>query len=626
VPVRVELITNELMEMIASRTLADAVEFSSGIRVESDCQNCNFSQIRLLGLDGSYSQILMDGQPVVSSLAQVYGIEHIPARMIDQIEVVKGGGSAIYGPGSVGGVVNVISRDPVKSGGGFDVRWEDMNSESNYSFSGGLDVVSLSENIILYTYNQINKVEPIDLTNDGFTEISKREFDALGLKLINHFFSKDASLTLSYDMTREDRRGGDQLDRPEFMAEIAESIQSERQSGSLVWRHIVNKLFNYQVSCSFVHTERDSYYGANQDPNAYGSTDNPMTVIDAQFNHHIGEHILTYGSQFSSDELEDIQQAYNRITNETYRNWGLFFQDDWIVNSDWEIVLGLRVDDHSEVDGAIVSPRTAIKWSPSQSFTGRLSIATGFKAPQIFDEDLHITQVGGEGTIIRNAYDLKEESSVSYVLGGEWTPKSGKGYFLVECSAFYTAIDDLFNVEDDNDPGTPEMEFTRVNFGKAEVYGLEINLGYQIPGFLDLNLGFVEQRAEFDKPEPDFNSKNFFRTPKRYAVLNCSYDVESICKIFVGAKYTGEMKIPHYAGYIEEDRLETSKSFLTLDASISREFEFSESNNMLKITIGGKNLTDEYQEDIDQGADRDAGYVYGPRFPRSYYLSFSYSI
>ncbi|HTV01812.1 MAG TPA: Plug domain-containing protein, partial [Luteitalea sp.] len=89
-PVRTEVVSREFVEQIGARTLADAVEYTTGVRVESNCQNCNFSQVRLLGLEGPYTQILMDGQPTLSSLAQVYGLEQIPARLIDRIEVTKG--------------------------------------------------------------------------------------------------------------------------------------------------------------------------------------------------------------------------------------------------------------------------------------------------------------------------------------------------------------------------------------------------------------------------------------------------------------------------------------------------------------------------------------------------------
>ena len=92
-------------------------------------------------------------------------------------------------------------------------------------------------------------------------------------------------------------------------------------------------------------------------------------------------------------------------------------------------------------------------------------------------------------------------------------------------------------------------------------------------------------------------------------------------KFFLGVKYTDSMKIPHYAGYIFEDRLECSPSFLTVDVSVSKKFPFGqEPTSNVEITLGGKNMTGEYQEDLDQGPQRDAGYTYGPRFPRSYLL------
>ena len=112
-PVKTVVIPHRLIEKKHSVNLAEALSFTTGVRVENDCQNCNFSQVRILGLDGKYSQILIDGDPVVSSLAGVYGLEQIPAEMIDQIEVVKGGGSSLYGGGAVAGVINLITRRPV---------------------------------------------------------------------------------------------------------------------------------------------------------------------------------------------------------------------------------------------------------------------------------------------------------------------------------------------------------------------------------------------------------------------------------------------------------------------------------------------------------------------------------
>ncbi|HDP68533.1 MAG TPA: hypothetical protein ENN20_08555, partial [Candidatus Marinimicrobia bacterium] len=81
-PVRTEVIPRRLIEQKHACNLAEALSFHTGVRVENNCQNCNFSQVRILGMDGKYSQILIDGDPVVSSLASVYGLEHFPEEMV----------------------------------------------------------------------------------------------------------------------------------------------------------------------------------------------------------------------------------------------------------------------------------------------------------------------------------------------------------------------------------------------------------------------------------------------------------------------------------------------------------------------------------------------------------------
>ena len=71
--------------------------------------------MRINGLEGAYSQILIDSRPIFSSLAGVYGLEQIPASMIERVEVVRGGGSALFGANAVGGVINVITREPLRN-------------------------------------------------------------------------------------------------------------------------------------------------------------------------------------------------------------------------------------------------------------------------------------------------------------------------------------------------------------------------------------------------------------------------------------------------------------------------------------------------------------------------------
>lgn len=621
VPVRTELIKRQEIEETASKTLADAVEFTCGVRVENDCQNCNFSQLRLLGLEGPYSQVLIDGLPLMSSLAAVYGIEHIPARSIERIEIIKGGGSALYGPGAVAGVVNVISRDPLESGAEFDVLYESIDGEPARTASGVADIVSEDGRTKITFMGQTNSQHPYDRNGDDFTELGERDMQSMGMRF-RQFVGDTSDLTFMYSYLYEDRRGGNNLNLPEFLADIAESIQTTRESASLSWSSALSESFDYRLTGAFATTDRDSYYGAGQDPDAYGSSKNPVYVMDSQFNQYFESHTLTWGGQFTVEDLEDRQPAYNRFTDEEYSNFGMYLQDDWAITETVSFIPGARVDKHSEIDDLILSPRMALKWSPKEALSVRTSFATGFRAPQVFDEDLHIAQVGGEGQVIRNANNLEEEKSKSYTLGAEWTPRVGPGYALAEITGFYTTLDDAFFLDEQDDPLTPDQELVRINRGGARVYGAEFNTGYQLNDRFEILVGYVHQDSRFDDPDDDFGTSSFFRTPDDYGVLKVTWKDPNLVDVFVGAKYTGSMLVPHYAGFIPVDRLETSESFLTWDVSVSRKFNVGK--NKLTVLAGIKNLTDEYQDDLDIGPDRDAGYVYGPRFPRTFYASLKY--
>jgi outer membrane receptor for ferrienterochelin and colicins len=620
VPIRTEVISRDLMGRSGARTLADAVEYTTGVRVENNCQNCNFSQIRLLGLDGPYTQILVDGQPVVSSLAQVYGIEQIPTRMIDRIEVVKGGGSALYGPGSVGGVVNIIPREPPRSGGVFEIRTDTFGDDANLSGNGAIDWKSSNGQTYATAFAQIDRIRPFDFDGDGFTEVTRRDLQAVGARVNRYMLGGRAKATFDVTHLSEDRRGGDSLDLPPDQALVAEWIDSRRLGLSGTWFHSVNQRFDYRVTLSTADTSRASYYGTGRDPNAYGDTTNRITVVDTQLNHYAGRHTISWGGQLSTETLQDRQPAYGRLTDVGYENAGLYVQDDWAFAPKWQLLYGLRGDVHTALDDPVVSPRLAVMHSPLPSLDIRVSMARGFRAPQVFDEDLHLSSVAGEVRIIEVDPDLREERSVNYMAGFEWKPEAGPGQALLEVNGFHTTLDDLFNVQEADNPATPLFEFRKVNFGSAQVYGAEVNVGWGIGDALILQAGIVEQRARFGQAEPDFGSRDFFRTPKRYGNVTATWRIPRLVDLFAAARYTGPMQAPHYAGYVTQDRLETTPSFVVYDLALSKRIKAG-TGPQLVVGVSARNLTNAYQRDLDRGPLRDSAYVYGPRFPRTVGIS-----
>lgn len=625
-PVRTEVVGNDLINKTQARSLADAVEFTTGVRSELNCQNCNFSQIRLNGLEGSFTQILFDSQQTVSSLAAVYGIEQIPASMIQQIEIVKGGASSLYGPGAIGGVVNIIPKEPSKNEVEASYRYEMVDGEGENHFANSVaSFVSEDKNTNGFIFGQYDFNDGIDFSGDGFTELSERENQSAGFRINRYVDSLDGKLTFDYNLITEERRGGDNIGLSPLQRQLAEDVDSTRHAGMLSWSQDLSANTDYRLTASYAHLDRDTYYGGGGDPNAFGDSTNGLFNFDSQVNHDFnfgGEHTFSWGFQHNSSNLEDQQLgAANRIVDDTFYYSGLYIQDDWKINDKIELITGVRADKHSEVDDVIFSPRVALKANIADNLNFRSSVSTGFRAPQIFDEDLHVAIVSGEPQVNFNSPDLEEEKSISYQAGIEYTPTIGKGVGLFEANLFRTDISDAFFLADtDTNPSDGISEFTRINRGGASVYGLELNAGYQISKKMSVELGYVEQRAEFDNPESEFGSTRFFRTPNRYGAATFSWQDPKWFDFFLGVKYTGEMKVPFRGSTGEE--LRTSDSFVTVDLSLQKQLDIA--GHKPTLTIGARNIFNEFQSDFDNGADRDSDYIYGPRSPRSFYAGLSY--
>ena len=240
VPLHMQTLPRSRIESVAARTLADAVEWTRGVRVESTCQSCNSSQIRLLGLQGPYAQLLVDGQPTLSSLAMVYGIEQLPARLIDSIEVVRGGGSPAYGAGAVAGVINLIPHHPDHTHIEADARSERMRGSAGAvetpSYSLVADWTPGSRRAATF-HGQVDRVAPVDVDGDGFSDVSIRDLDAAGARYHEFFFDGSARLAAEVSHMAEFRRGGDRLHLPPEQVDVAEQLDSSRRGASVSWLH-----------------------------------------------------------------------------------------------------------------------------------------------------------------------------------------------------------------------------------------------------------------------------------------------------------------------------------------------------------------------------------------------------
>ena len=418
-PTLVKVVTPKLFDMTNSHTLSQGLVFQPGVRVENDCQNCGYSQVRINGMDGKYTQILIDSRPIFSALAGVYGLEQIPANMIERVEVVRGGGSALFGSSAIAGTVNIITKEPLRNSGSF------AHSISNFDGSGSFDnnttlnlsLVSSDNKMGAYIYGQNRHRSAWDSNGDSFSELPKLKNQTVG---VNAYYrlSPYSKLNLEYHHMEEFRRGGNRFDLPPHIAEdanlngsgepgLVEQIEHSINTGGLKFSAFSkDQKHAFNAYASAQHIVRDSYYSA------YGHTTDFTGVLGAQYIYHFDKLFfmpsdLTGGVEFNHDNLDDkatdmqkyrdaalaedptatgdrLQQLIDKYTPDPLKQIvniaSAYVQNEW-KSEQWSFLIGGRLDKNSIMSKAIFSPRANIRYNPTQDINIRFSYAEGFRAP-----------------------------------------------------------------------------------------------------------------------------------------------------------------------------------------------------------------------------------------------------
>ena len=633
-PVVVGVISPKTFENTNSVCLAEGLNFQPGLRLETNCQNCGFQQVRINGLEGSYSQILIDGRAVSSALSQVYGLEQIPVNMIEKVEVIRGGGSAIFGSNAVAGTINILTREPqfnsISLGNNttlIGMKKADINTTLNAS------VVSLNNKAGITIFASARQRSPFDYDNDGFTEIGKINAKNIGFR--SYLKTSDyTKLSIEYHTLDEFRRGGNNLSLPAHEADITEQTEHKIHCAGLKYDIFSkNSKHWFQIYSSLQNIDRNSYYGTGKDPNAYGNTKDFASVSGFQYVFYMDKFLfmpatLTSGIEYNYNSLYDESLGYNRIIEQKINIYSAFIQNEWHKEK-LSFLIGGRIDKHNMVKNPIISPRGNIRYSPLKWMSLRAGYAMGFRAPQAFNEDLHIAAVGGEVSLISIDPALKPEKSHSANASIDFNTKwsSSAIDFIVE--GFYTVLNDVFILEENGHDATGNLLLTRTNGSGATVAGVNFELKYIPTKKLEIQAGFTYQQSRYKQPEVWSETieaqRRMFRTPDTYGFLTVYYSPLKDFDISLSGTYTGSMLVQHFAGYIAEDAETTTKPFFDTNLKLSYSFKLKDDFS-LEVSAGMKNIFNSYQRDFDQGELRDAGYIYGPSLPRSIFFGLKFSM
>ena len=629
-PVVVNVMSAKLFETVNSTDLAKSLNFQSGLRVENNCQNCGFPQVRINGLEGPYSQILINSRPIISALSGVYGLEQIPVNMIERVEVVRGGGSALFGANAVGGTINIITKDPINNSFQVASTMSNMNGKSWEQYMGGnVSLVAKDNSYGIALYETYRNRNPYDADGDGFSELGKLNMNTFGMRAYYrpNYFSR---INVEYHTTNEFRRGGNKFNLQPHEADITEQTKHIINSGGVSYDRYWGEKHKMSVYGSVQHTDRNSYYGAQKDMNAYGKTNDLTWVVGGMYVGNMDRCLFapatfTGGVEYQSNSLHDVMTGDHRDMQQDVRIAGGFVQNEWRLNR-WTMLVGARLDKHNLIDHPIFSPRVNFLYKPSDNLQARLTYSTGFRAPQAYDEDLHVTAVGGEGVQIRLADGLREERSNSFSGSVDWSFPMGHWQSNILLEGFYTDLHHVFVLEDIGEDQNGDKIKERRNGSGAKVYGVNLDAKVAHGREAQLQLGFTVQRSRYNRAEvwtsegeEEQTTKRMPRTPDYYGYFTFTSAPLKNFDFSLSGTYTGKMIVPHMAGYIEKSRMEHTPQFMDLNLKLNYTFVLKDHIKM-QVNGGVQNIFNSFQKDLDKGEFRDAGYFYGPTQPRTYFV------
>ena len=641
--VSVNVLSSKTLENVQACNLAEGLKFQPGLRVETDCQTCNYTQLRMNGLQGGYTQILINGRPIFSPLTGLYGLEQIPVNMIERVEVVKGGGASLYGSSAVGGTVNVITKTPKTNSFALSQEFIRINNKSSeHQTLGNATIVAPNRNSGLTLHFAKREREIYDHNNDIFSELPSLSSTSIGASMF-YLPNLNQKIELNISNLQEYRYGGEITVKPAYLAE-----QSEERTHN-VWLGTIDYQINsndgnstFITYLAWQNTVRDHYTGIIPDSGIelqthledppYGLSKSKTLNAGIQFNHRMhkgikGTNVLIIGTEYLLDDVFDYIPKYNFKVDQLTKNFGLFVQSNWKIFPQLSLLTGLRMDKHNLVNKPIISPRTSLLYLLNKNTQFRMNFGTGFRSPQAFDADLHIAFAGGGVSRVSLSPELEPERSHSFSSSINFDRPAEQFIFGFTVDAFYTRLNRAFILQPIGSDAHGEL-FEKQNGQGATVQGTTFEIRANYNKRAQIETGFTFQLSQFDNPVSYIDGlegiKEFVRTPNTYGYAVLSIMPKGNFSSTLNYVYTGPMKVPHFAGAPNQivDEIFTSSSFSDLSVKADYRFQIGSSSNNLVAFAGVKNIFNSYQDTFDIEKNRDSNFIYGPSLPRTFFIGF----
>ncbi|MFT7860328.1 MAG: TonB-dependent receptor [Sulfurimonas sp.] len=633
--IKTEVVTQKEIQKKQATNLSEAIDNEPGVQAATGCSMCGMKRIRINGMKGEHTTVMVDGVPMHSTVSSYYGMDALATAGVSSIEVARGAGASLIAPGAIGGVINVKSKKATK-----DSLFVDMaGGNADYrTISVVGTAVSKDKKTRATISAQNSKQGQWDADDNGVNESPAMENQSISVRL-SHDVTNTDNVDVRYTAQKSSVFGGPVTDdqhgammggnTPSFTNDdvrnrydgdplgTLEAIDTKREEVIARWTHEVNDDSNFVVTGSYANQVQDSIYEGdtyyNNDDAYYG---------DFRYNTFLGEeHFLTVGFDTKLEEMDSTQNITPNEDDFDMNSFGLYIQDTWTPADHIEIAAAVRVDkikvdwtDQSgtEIDKTIAVPRLHIKYDHENGFISRVSAGQGYRAPLTFFESEHgVLGPNGFGIDID---EIERSNSAGYSLAYD------SGRTTATASFNWTQIEHLAYIDDSS--GTPTLKNADETMN---IFASDIVAGYQLTEAFSIGASY--EHFDYDK---EYKAHQFLAQIEDRAKLMLDYEsngwAANMTAIWVGSRDLSEYGYEGWNRLADVGNAALAKdtdapAYYTVDLKISKEV-----SENFTLYAGVKNLFDYTQagdEDTplfyDADGSYDVGYIYGPLRGRQMY-------
>ena len=533
--VPVDVYSKSFFKKNPTPSIFESLQNVNGVRPQLNCNVCNTGDIHINGLEGPYTFVLIDGMPIVSGLATVYGLTGIPQALIQRVEVVKGPASTLYGSEAVGGIINIITKKPSNSPllfvDSFSSSWEEINTDIGFKYNASKKIQGLL-GINYFNYQNI-----IDNNNDNFTDLTLQNRISIFNKL-NIERSNNKLFTVAFRYVYEDRWGGETNWNKSFRGTdlvYGESIYTSRWETFGTYELPTTENIRLQFSANGHH--QDSFYGTD----SY-KADQLIAFGQLVYNKKIKKkHDLLFGIAYRYTTYDDNTFATSESDGVTNKPSiihlpGVFIQDEMNLSNQHKLLIGARYD-YNSLHGTIFSPRVNYKWnSKNNKNILRFSVGNGFRVANIFTED-HAALSGAREVVFEG--ELSPETSWNANVNYVKKISINNTLVSLDASGFYTHFNNRILPDYETDPN--KIIYANLN-GFSVSKGVSLNSNISFPLGLTMNIGATLMDVSIHENNI---KKRQLLTESFSGVWSISYKIKkSRIKIDYTGNVYGPMKLP----------------------------------------------------------------------------------